>query len=241
MQSPQVFESGLTIDDQLDRIERLATAIRALPEYSAYFAANEAMYADPGANCRRDELPLRLYQARKRHQPLTDDFCGRESVQAFVHAEVGLSKVLAGVERLLSRAAGIALCDGIALDEGPETVDLPDAVRREAGALGEMLAHHPAILAYQAAAGALADDPAAVDLDLRFETLRLRLKARQQAMDDLRPADVKAFHKLREAVLVSPLIDKRDRTLEEAHHFLDRVVITLNRKLNLDFLALARG
>ncbi len=156
MQPLPDLEIILSIDDQLDQIERLAAAIRELPEYSAYFAANKALYADPGANCRHDELPLRLYQARKHHQPLTGDFCGRESVQAFVHAEVELSQVLGGVERLLSRATGIALCEDISLDDGPESVDLPDAVRREAEALGEMLAQQPAIAAYHAAAGALA-------------------------------------------------------------------------------------
>ncbi|MFO7664137.1 MAG: YlbF family regulator [Chloroflexota bacterium] len=241
MQSLQDFETDLTIDDQLDQIERLAAVIRALPEYNGYWEATKALYADPGANCRRDELPMRLYQARKHHQPLTDDFCGRESVQAFVHAEVELSQLLSGVERLLSRATGIALCEDIDLEDGPETFGLPDAVRREVDALGEMLAHHPAILAYQAAAGALAADRHASELDLRFETIRLRLKTRQRAMEDLRTADVKAFHKLREDVLVNPLIDKRDRALEEAHHYLGRVADTLNRKLSLDFLALARG
>lgn len=241
MQPRPDLELTLSIDDQLEQIERLAAAIRALPEYSAYFAASDALYADPGANCRRDELPLRLYQARKHHQTLTDDFCGRESVQAFVHAEVELSKVLGGVERLLSRATGIALCEDIDLDDGPATDGLPDTVRREAEALGEMLAQQPAIRTYRAAADALAADPHAADLDLRFETIRMRLKARQRAMKDQRPADVKNFNTLREAVLVNLLIDKRDRTLEEAHHYLGRVAGTLNRKLRLDFLALARG
>ena len=241
MQPIPDLELTLSIDDQLDQIERLAAAIRALPEYSAYFAASDALYADPGANCRRDELPLRLYQARKHHQPLTDDFCGRESVQAFVHAEVELSKILGGVERLLSRATGIVLCEDIDVDDGPATDGLPDGVRHEAEALGEMLAQQPAIRTYRAAADALAAAPAAADLDLRFETIRMRLKARQRAMKDMRPADVKTFHSLREAVLVNPLIDKRDRTLEEAHHYLGRVADTLNRKLSLDFLALAKG
>jgi cell fate (sporulation/competence/biofilm development) regulator YlbF (YheA/YmcA/DUF963 family) len=241
MQPIPDLELTLSIDDQLEQIERLAAAIRALPEYSAYFAANEALYADPGANCRSDELPMRLYQARKHNQPLTDDFCGRASVQAFIRAEVELSQVLGGVERLLSRATGIALCEDIDLDDGPDTAGLPDALRREAEALGEMLARQPAIRAYHAAAGALSTDPTAADLDLRFETIRMRLKARQQAMNDLHSADVKTFHTLREAVLVNSLIDNRDRTLEEAHHYLGRVADTLNRKLSLDFLALAKG
>ncbi len=241
MQTLPDLEVSLSIDDQLDQIERLASAICALAEYSAYFAASDALYADPGASCRRDELPMRLYQARKHHQPLTDDFCGRESVQAFVHAEVELSKLLSGVERLLSRATGIALCEDIGLDDGPETVELPDALRREAEALGEMLAQQPAIRTYLGAADALAADPSATDLDLRFETIRIRLKARQRAMKDQSPADIKTFHTLREAVLINLLIDNRDRTLEEAHHYLGRVTDTLNRKLRLDFLALAKG
>lgn len=241
MQPRPDLELTLSIDDQLEQIERLAAAVRALPEYSAYFSASDALYADPGANCQSDELPMRLYQARKLHQPLTDDFCGRESVQAFVHAEVELSKILGGVERLLSRATGIALCKDIDLDDCPEIVELPDALRREAEALGEMLAQQPAIRTYCAAADALAADPAAADLDLRFEAIHMRLKARQRAMKDMRPADVKTFHALREAVLVNSLIDKRDRTLEEAHHYLGRVADTLNRKLSLDFLALAKG
>jgi hypothetical protein len=75
------------------------------------------------------------------------------------------------------------------------------------------VARHPTIRTYHAAADALATDPTAADLDLRFETIRMRLKARQRATKDLRPADVKTFHTLREAVLVNTLIDKRDRTL----------------------------
>ena len=41
MQPIPDLELTLSIEDQLEQIERLAAAIRALPEYSAYFAANE--------------------------------------------------------------------------------------------------------------------------------------------------------------------------------------------------------
>lgn len=241
MQQRQDHDLSVTIDDQLAQIERLAEAIRALPEYNAFRAASRTLYADPGANCRMDELPMRLYEARKHHRPLADDFCGRESVQAYIHAEVHLSELLSLVERVLSHATGIAFCEDIELETDWAPGQLPPTLRYEVKELGHILAAHPAIRANREAESELAADAYASKIDLRFETLRLQLKAHQRAMEDIRPVDVTTFQELREAVLANALIEERDRARDEARHYLGRVIESLNRKLGLDFVAMARG
>ncbi len=239
MQQLQDHDLSSTIDEQLAQIERLAEAMRALPEYKTFRTATDALYSDPGANCRHDELPMRLYEARKYHRPLTDNFCSRDSVQAYIHAEARLSGILSTVERILSHATGSAFCKEIDLENGRETEEIPPVLRHEAEELGRVLAMHPVILANRKAVTELADDRHASDLDLRFETIRMRLKARQRAMKDQRPAEVMAFHELREEVLANALIEERDHAREEARHYLDQVAASLSHKLGLDFVAMA--
>lgn len=112
---------------------------------------------------------------------------------------------------------------------------LNDDLYAAAHDLGHTLGAQPAILAYRAAVAALAGDTAATALDRHFETVRADLVARQRAGDDLPPAEVEEFHRLREQVLAQPLIEARDATLAEAQRLLDVVTQALSDRICLPY------
>ena len=116
---------------------------------------------------------------------------------------------------------------------------LSPELKQTAQDFGTALHQHGMIQQYLQAVSALNTDPAARDLDERFETLRADLVARQRAGEDLPGDEVQAFYALRTEVTSNILIEKRDNTLTMAKGYLANVGLDLNQALGLDFVKIA--
>jgi len=118
---------------------------------------------------------------------------------------------------------------------------LSPELQQAAQDFGAALRQHGMIQQYLQAVSALNAEPAARDLDERFETLRADLVARQRAGEDLPADEVQAFYALRKEVTGNPLIEKRDNALTMAKGYLANVGLDLNQALGLDFVKIANA
>lgn len=116
---------------------------------------------------------------------------------------------------------------------------LSPELQQAAQDFGAALRQHGMVQQYLNAVSALNADPAARDLDERFETLRADLVARQRAGEDLPADEVQAFHALRAEVTNTPLIEKRDNALTMAKGYLANIGLDFNRALGLDYVEIA--
>ncbi len=116
---------------------------------------------------------------------------------------------------------------------------LSPELQQTAQDFGAAIRQHGMVQQYLNAVSALNADPAARDLDTRFETLRAGLVARQRAGEELPADEVQAFYALRTEVTSNSLIENRDNALTMAKGYLVNVGLDLNQALGLDFVKIA--
>ena len=112
-------------------------------------------------------------------------------------------------------------------------------LQKAAQEFGAALRRHGMIEQYLQAVAALDGDPAARDLNERFEIIRADLIMRQRDGEELPADDVQTFYALRDEVASHPLIEKRDNALVMAKGYLVNVGLDLNQTLGLDFVTIA--
>ena len=119
-------------------------------------------------------------------------------------------------------------------------MDLPEAIKNTAQALGKSLREDDLMRAYFAALGEFQANLEAVELEQRLYRLYEVLITRQQAGEELSREDTQEFFELRSRVYAHPLISKRDEELRLIKPYLAEIADEMSAVLGVDYTALAR-